>query len=352
MNPKPLSNLFLPLALAVCAVVSSCSGARVREPPPLPVLRISLDKAGQEQLQKAVVRAMSKAPDPLPVVHIEGTLRTLDSYQRAMQSRHDWALIRDLATQYAISREQRYLDRYALYLSSWLDVYRISGNPIDETALGEWMLAYRMAGGALSPSVRSRMRTFACDLAERYSRQPPPHRKTSTNNWQSHRVKLAVMGALVCGDSGLIEKGLALFRQQVEKNLLPTGESVDFFERDALYYVNFSLEPLLETSLFSSLHGISLYHHTGSGGQSIGRSLAWLMPYARGERTHEEFVHSTVRFDAERDAAGIPGFSGLFDPKRTQYVYWLASRLDNRWTETSVSIGSPRVSLRAPWLAR
>ena len=352
MNPKPLRALVLSFSVAICAVVGACSGTRVREVPPSPVLKISLDKTDQEQLQKAVARTMSKAPDPLPVVHVEGTLPTLESYKRANESRRDWALMADLASLYAVNRERRYLDRYEFYLASWLDVYRISGNPIDETALGDWMLAYRMAGGALSSSVRSRMRVFACDLSERYLRQPPPNRKTSTNNWQSHRVKLAVMGALVCGDSGLIDQASTLFKQQVDNNLLASGESVDFFERDALHYVVYSVEPLLEAALFSSFYERPLHQYVGPGGQSISRTLEWLLPYARGERTHEEFVRSTVRFDAERAAVGVQGFSGLFDPGKARYSYWLASRLDNRWTETSVSIGLPRASLRAPWLAR
>ena len=32
----------------------------------------------------------------------------------------------------------------------------------------------------------------------------------------------------------------------MNRNLLPTGEAIDFFERDAIHYVVYTVEPLLE----------------------------------------------------------------------------------------------------------
>jgi len=232
-----------------------------------------------------------------------------------------------------MNRDPRHLEGYARYLAAWLDVYRISGNPIDETALGDWLLAYRSAGAALPPVLAQRMRQFACDLAVRYTQPQPTSRKTTTNNWQSHRVKLAVMGAHVCGKSALIAEAEAAFAKQIQDNLLPSGESIDFAERDAIHYVVYSVEPLLEATLFARSHGRSLFAITGPKGQSVSRTLDWLAPYARGDKTHEEFVRSRVRFDAQRAAAGVPGFAGPFSPKKAQLTYWLLLN----WTRNGVS---------------
>ena len=338
------------IAAAVGASPDVCAAPSEGLPPP--VLRIELDQRDLGRLVAAATPALQKAPDPLAVMHTEGTLATSDSYKRAQASSRDWGVMSALASVFASTGERRYLERYEHYLSAWLATYRISANPIDETGLGHWLLAYRTAGGALSQPVQSRMRMFACDLSSRYQQRQPAQRKTSTNNWQSHRVKLAVMGALACADPGLIEGATALFKDQVRDNLLPTGESIDFAERDAIHYVVYSLEPLLEAALFSGLYDRPLFPHVGPNGQSIIRTLEWLAPYARGELKHEEFVRSTVRFDAQRAAAGIRGFSGPFDPQKTRATYWLATRLDRRWSELSLSLGEPSASQRAPWLAK
>jgi hypothetical protein len=245
----------------------------------------------------------------------------------------------------------RYLDRYAQYLDAWLATYHISGNPIDETGLGDWLLAYRAAGDALPPALAQRMRAFACELSSRYQQGQPRGRATSTNNWQSHRVKLAVMGAFACGDLALIDGAVRSFDRQIRDNLLPSGEAIDFYQRDALRYVVYSIEPLLEAALFAQQHGRALFGIVGPQGQSIGRTLDWLAPYARGERLHDEFVHSQVKFDAERAAAGVPGFSGVFDPTTARYAYWLAAQLDARWAPLAATLGALPAARRAPWLA-
>jgi len=301
-------------------------------------------------LLRAADAALAHNPAPLAVIHVEGTLPTVPAYQRAMQARQDWNALAVLAASFALRRERQYLDGYGRYLAAWLDVYRISGNPIDETGLGDWLLAFRAAGADLPTGLAGRMRQFAADLATRYTQAQPGNRKTSTNNWQSHRAKLAVMGARAGGDASLVARAESVFARQIADNLLPGGETVDFAERDALHYVVYSLEPLLEAALFSQLSGQSLFQRAGPQGQCLSRSLAWLAPFARGEQTHEEFVHSTVRFDAQRAAAGVAGFAGPFLPHAAQRTYWLAARLDAQWQPLSDQLGKPWITQRIGWM--
>ena len=35
------------------------------------------------------------------------------------------------------------------------------------------------------------------------------------------------------------------------------------------------------------------------------RGEDWLLPFASGERTHEEYVHTSVKFDLQRRGAGL-----------------------------------------------
>ncbi len=317
---------------------------------------VSVSEVGQ--LRRLADRALQKQPAPLAVVHTEGTLPTTSAYQQANQAKKDWSDILTLASAYANEPEpnsaqaQAYLDGYARYQSAWLHAYIISGNPIDETDLGHWLLAFHAAGRALAPDLQRKVRSFACQLALSHMKPTQASKATSRNNWQSHRAKLAVMGAYVCGQASLVEQAIGVFEAQVRQNLLATGEPIDFAQRDALHYAVYSLEPLLMAALFSELQGKSIYAYTGPQGQSIGRSLKWLAPYARGEIEHMEFVHSTVRFDAERAAAGVKGFSGLFKPEVARHTYWLASQLDAQWHTLSATLGVTGVIHRAAWLAR
>jgi hypothetical protein len=43
-----------------------------------------------------------------------------------------------------------------------------------------------------------------------------------------------------------------------------------------------------------------------------------------GERTHQEFVRSTVAFDRRRAQAGVPGFDGAWRREEAATPYWLA----------------------------
>ena len=341
----------LALAWAACAL----SGPPV--PPAQPVARaiegdvaLPLAPADAAALHRAANAALARDPDPLAAAHIEGTLPTRPEYRRAQEARRDWEAMATLAALYALEGNARHRDGYARLLAAWLDVYVISGNPIDESGLGYWLLAYRAAGAALPPPLAERMRGFACALVDRYTEPQPPSRRTSTNNWQSHRVKIAVMGAGVCRDPARTARADAAFAAQIAANLAPAGPTVDFAERDALHYVVYSLEPLLEAALFAQAEGRTLYATTGPQRQSLAGTLGWLAPFARGEKTHDEFVRSQVRFDAERAAAGVPGFAGPFEPKTARKAYWLAARLDPQWRPLSTALGAPWITQRAPWL--
>ncbi len=362
---RPRSEIFLThqvLAVLLAAWLFGFAGCSARgnaerdsASAPLSVKRIgelSLPAEDRAPLLRAADAALKRGPDPLPVVHVEGTLPTLPAYKRARQARRDWTAMAALANAYRMTREQRYLEGYGRYLRAWLDVYRVSGNPIDETVLREWLLAYRSAGAALEPALAQRMRQFACELGDRYTQPQPASRKTSTNNWQSHRVKLAVMGAHVCGGAALVTNAETVFAKQIQDNLLPSGETIDFAERDAIHYVVYSMEPLLEAALFARQEGRPLFATAGPRGQSLSRTLEWLAPYARGDKTHEEFVHSKVRFDAQRAAAGVAGFAGPFSPKNAQWCFWLAAQLDAQWLELSAKLGTPPITQRASWLVR
>ncbi|WP_050747417.1 alginate lyase family protein [Sodalis glossinidius] len=75
------------------------------------------------------------------------------------------------------------------------------------------------------------------------------------NNWQSHRIKLLTLIAVATDDSRLSNRSRALFRQQIAQNIDNAGVTLDFKDRDALHYVVYDLQQLVDAALAARHRG-------------------------------------------------------------------------------------------------
>ncbi len=299
---------------------------------------------------RSVIRAANAAarrePRALPWVHTEGTLPHQGIYDQSREAMRDWTAMRDLALGFALTSDETYLRAVTRYFAAWLDVYRASLNPIDETGLDNVILAYDLVGKWLPDDLRLKMGELMRALVTGYLAVQPNTRKgTTVNNWQSHRVKLITLSAFALNDLRLISSAQRALQTQLDYNLRADGSTVDFEQRDALHYVVYDLEPLLITALAAKAHGLDWYSMKNRSGALLETALQWLAPYATGERTHQEFAHTTVEFDRTRAKAGLPGFSGRWDPKISTMLYNLAGRLNPRWTTLATQLGPANPSL-------
>jgi hypothetical protein len=168
--------------------------------------------------------------------------------------------------------------------------------------------------------------------------QPRPLKGTFKNNWQSHRIKLIAMAAFTLDNRKMINAAQRLFDEHIGDNIAPDGSTFDFGERDALHYVTYDLQPLVTAALAARRHNRNWLPEKAANGASLQAALNWLAPYADGSKTHEEFVHSSVPFDAKRREAGLPGYSGQWDPKNATELFHLAARLDGRYTPIALQL--------------
>jgi hypothetical protein len=100
-------------------------------------------------------------------------------------------------------------------------------------------------------------------------------------------------------------------------------------------------------ALAARRHNRNWLRDKAPSGATLQGALDWLAPYATGEKTHEEFVHTTVPFDKARSAAGLPGFSGDWRPQDAAELFHLAARLDARYQPVALRL-SPAPP---PWLS-
>ncbi|MGB8356392.1 MAG: alginate lyase family protein [Chthoniobacteraceae bacterium] len=341
-------------AAFILALVFGCAGMRGAEDaakpavgpfalvPPAVAGRLRELGGSKEGLAiiKLADAGLVQAPRAVERVHTEGTLPHQGIWDLSMEAKKDWPLMLDLGLAFRLTGEKRYLDAEDRFLNAWLDVYKVSFNPIDETNMDQVITAYDLAASGLPQATRDKMNGFLREMAtgylERIDKQMADHKEDNAN-WQSHRIKLTVLAAYALGDEALIGRAEKAFRRQVSVNIAADGTVVDFAKRDALHYVTYDLEPLTVVAVAAREHGHNWFHGP-AGAPSVAIAVDWLMPFALGQQTHEEFVHSKVGFDAQRAQAGVKGFAGLWDPSHSIYLFQLAAVLDPKYQTVPAKI--------------
>jgi len=309
-------------------------------------------------LIKEADKDLGQTPDPLPRVHTAGTLPHQGIWDQSVAAKKDWTRMLTLGLAYRLTGDPRYLKAAERFISAWATVYQFSFNPIDETSMDQILLAYDLSRPGLSQPTQEKMTAFLHTMAEGYldkiarekTGKASDSQTNSINNWQSHRIKLITLAAYALGDTDLIARAHQAFQAQILVNIKPDGSVVDFYTRDALHYVVYDLEPLSTASLAAKAHGDDWFHAATSSGTSLELALDWLMPFALGQKTHEEFVHSTVPFDIARAKAGVKGFAGVWDPAMSIDLYQLAALADAKYTPTLQQIVSKSGQAPQEWL--
>ncbi|WXK32281.1 alginate lyase family protein [Mycetohabitans rhizoxinica] len=341
-----MAGLLGPLcAVPVRAAMNFCAAPALQNSE-----RTHADPGVRALVQQTLV-GLSDAPRAVARLHTEGTLPHQGLYDQTVNAQKDFQLMRNAALAWRATGDERFLRYVARLLDAWVTTYQPSFNPIDETKLDGLILAYDLTASALPVKTRNATIAFLRKLArgyvERIDSQPRPLRHTFANNWQSHRVKLIAMAAFTLDDRKLIDAAQQLFVEQVGTNIAPDGTTRDFGERDALHYVTYDLQPLVMAALAARRHNRNWLRERSASGATLEHALDWLVPYALGRASHEEFVHSRVPFDETRRAAGLRSFSGTWDPRSAAELFHLAARLNGRYQPVALHLAP----VPPPWLA-
>ena len=315
-----------------------------------------------QSLRNNVASLFAGQARAIPHVHTEGTLPHQGIRDESVEAERDLPLIRDEAELWQGSRDPQALERLTLLLDGWASVYQPNFNPIDETNFDAFIDAYAIAKDDLPAATRTKLAALIRAWGEGYIQAMQslviPVDKSGTQattevrngskwatNWQSHRIKLATLSAVALDDAKMFEAARALYRKQIGTNLHADGLSTDFEERDALHYTVYDLEPLVRAAMAARLRGEDWLSLKGDNGASLAAALNWLVPYATGEKTHEEYVHTKIKFDLQRRDAGMPGFSGMWEPASANNLFWTAATLDAAYVPVAKSLKAP-----PPWV--
>ncbi|SDH72111.1 Alginate lyase [Paraburkholderia steynii] len=336
----PLTALLI-AAAAFCAQ-SAYAAMNLCAAPALQTSERTNSDPGVKALVSNVQAHLNEPAHAVRQLHTEGTLPHEGIYDQSKEAEKDLDLLRDAALAWRATSDDRYLKLVDRLLYAWVTTYQPSFNPIDETPFEGLILAYDMTASALPVKTRNATMAFLAKLANGYiaqiDAQKRPLTGTFRNNWQSHRVKLIAMAAFTLDNRKMIEAAQRLYVEHVNDNIAPDGTTVDFGERDALHYVTYDLQPLVTAALAARRHNRNWLNERAPSGATLAAALNWLTPYAMGAKTHDEFVRSSVPFDTKRREAGLPGYSGQWDPKNAAELYHLAARLDGRYTPVALKL--------------
>jgi hypothetical protein len=306
---------------------------------------VPVEAAAAEAGRWKVRIPLGEPPHPLAHVHTEHTLAGDPGREASLKAERDLPLMRDAALAWRAGAGSEYGAFAARYLNAWVSIYQPDLNPIDETGFDAFVETWAMLRPDVRPESRAAVDHYFQGWAKGYveaidkATEAGRRNGTWTNNWNSHRVKLVAMTAAATDDPRLFEDARRLYWSQMDANVAPSGEVLDFSQRDALHYVVYDLEPLLRAALAARSRGEDWWRARKPGSPSLEAAVRWLRPYAAGETPHEEFVHSSVAFDAERARNGEKGYSGPWDRTTAARVYWMAAEFDPSYRALAEKLG-------------
>ena len=339
--------------LAACALAAVASTAQAAD---YGLLGPSFGKGAiapalSESVVTRATEALDRPPGAIPQLHTEGTLPGKGIREISLKAKQDQPIVLNLAIAWRLTSDRRFLDAAGRYLENWVDVYQMSFNPIDETGFDTLVMAYDLTEDDLPAPIRAKVDAFWRKMAVGYLDAMDGKPRNWNTNWQSHRVKLATMAAFQTGDAKIIDRARKAYQAQVSANLHADGSTFDFYERDALHYVTYNLDPLMMAALSARAHGQDWFNWKSSSGASLPKSLDWLAAFARGDKTHIEFANSKIQFDRDRAAAGQKEYAPHpWDVGNGVGTYSLASLADARYLPLREDLVKRTSRRPQPWI--
>jgi hypothetical protein len=326
----------------ICLGVTVClhAGTVSLEPDEIAQLRslIATNPAAARQfspIRRTALAALADTPDPIVKVVTEGHLDKDPLKIRTMASLADMGKIKSLAWSWAVTGDVRYAGKAREFILAWARVNQPDGDAINETQFEPLIVAYDLLRGTFSETER---RTIDDWLRRKANVLWDDHRGL-TENWYSHRLKIVGLIGWTMGDQALIAETVSGFHRQINRNFKPDGASTDFYLRDALHYHLYDVEPLLVLSRAAERNGEDFFDFAATNGATLHSGVDFVVPFATGEKTHVEFVHSKVKFDLKRAQNG----QGEYQPHAWRPADAIGMLSDAAWFRPEYGILAARL---------
>jgi hypothetical protein len=309
--------------LLFCVNISAHAGTVSLQPGEILRLRAlvvtNADAAKQFSLvHRAADTALGEAPNPIEKIISEGHLDKDPLKIQTEKSLADMDKIESLAWAWAVTNDSRYSAKVREFILAWAKVNHSDGDSINETKFEQLIVAYDLLRDTFSPTDRELVDDW---LREKANTLWKDHRGLK-ENWFSHRLKIVGLIGWTIHDGNLVTETIEGFHRQINTNFKPDGASTDFYLRDAFHYHLYDVEPLLTLARAGERNGEKFYEFAATNGATLDRGVAFVVPYALGQKTHEEFVNSKVPFDRKRAENGQGEYQPhVWNPRESIHMF-------------------------------
>ncbi|WP_373514362.1 alginate lyase family protein [Persicitalea sp.] len=274
---------------------------------------------------------LNDQPRPLKVIHYEGLLDTNPNRIDTEKSLRDMDKLAAWLFAYYATQDEAYAKNAKEYIVAWANTYQPTGNPINENKFEPLIHSYQTLRKYFSPDERERVQTWLSKIAA--AEIAYPH--MPQNNWKTKQIKLVGTIGLIVGREDFERYAVEDLKKYIDHALYDDGETFDLRQRDAMGYHVSGLKPLLVIAITmdqfrNDKGGIKIFDYQNPAGGSIRKSVDYVVPYALGEKVHEEWVNTKVELDRQRAAAGLAHYQpGVpYEAERSRELFELASYFD------------------------
>jgi hypothetical protein len=353
-----LALLPLSLALAAAAPLAAESVGEFSIRPVVPLdaeQRAALQELVASDSQAASMAAALAAeaqplldaePQPLAVIHYEGLINTDPQRIATVASLREMDDVAVLMQYWQLTGDPQAADALLRFVDAWASTYQVTGNDVNENKFVPLFVSWECLQSQADPAVQQRVNAWIEALI-------PPHAealRTSTHftNRYTKHVRMVALFGMIRGRQDLIDLARQGVQTYITESLYGDGESLDLKHRDTLTYHGSGLKPPLEVAMI--LGADDLYTWENERGGSMKKSVDYVIPYATGEKTHQEWVHTEVELDRQRAAAGLEKYrtGRLFEPKDAAELLVVASYFDPSLAPLAVQLSEGEEGERFP----
>ncbi len=260
--------------------------------------------------------AMSSEAYGAPEITLEALTQTIQSANRIYAIAVSWLFMdKDKV------KADLYLQRATSLIAAWASVNRPSSHTPRESTISPIYEAYSIIRNHIDEKERTVIDQWIRKRADYYSDLSLTGNLLE-NNWNTIRINLLFYYAQILDDELLYNNAVAQLKSHIELNILESGVSHDFVNRDALAYHAYNM--LFYARILKAVAmckdkemAMELYSHKNKEGSSIKSCVEFWEPYLMdpSNNIHLEFVNTQWTPDKERSDYNKP-----YHPMGTVYV--------------------------------
>lgn len=274
--------------------------------------------------------ALARGPEPLAVIHYEGIVHNDPRRVATVASLNQMGDIALLLRAWQVTQDPAIASHLRELITAWTQTYQITGNDVNENKFCPLLMAYASLRDTFTPVERDAVDAWVDQLGTLHAQRVAASGGVS-NRYGKH-LRITALCAAVLDRAEWRDTAVAGAKRMIEQGLRPDGTSHDLEERDSLGYHGSAVRSLIEMSLLIPRVGDepALYDWVAPSGASIRKSVDYVLPYATGEKTREEWRNTKVELDRRRAAAGIAEYQPgrLYDPRQARSLLEAASLYD------------------------